>query len=65
LIIVIACARFVVIDNEGDELDEFPLLQIVRGVENYLTEKTNRDMRRGAIQRFIQNVQGVVKGHPG
>jgi hypothetical protein len=67
--------RFVVIDDEDDGLDDLPLFQptsktgitqqIVRGVESYLTGKTDRDMRRGAIRRFIQNFQGIVKGHPG
>ena len=66
--------RFVVIDDEDDELDELPLFQpsscgitqdIVRGVDNYLSGKTNEDMRRNKIERLIQNIQACVKGHEG
>jgi hypothetical protein len=67
--------RFVVIDDEDDELDELPLFQpssktgitqeIVRGVENYLSGKTNDDMRCNKIHRFIQNIEARVKGHLG
>jgi hypothetical protein len=67
--------RFVVIDDEDDELDELPLFQpssscgitqeIVRGVENYLSGKTSEDMRCNKIERFIQNIQARVKGHVG
>jgi hypothetical protein len=66
--------RFVVIDDEDDELDELPLFQpsscgttqdIVRAVENYLSGKTNEDMRRNKIERLIQTIQACVKGHEG
>jgi hypothetical protein len=67
--------RFVVIDDEDDELDELPLFQpssrsgitqgIVRGVENYLSGKTNEDMRCNKIERLIQNIQARLKGHEG
>jgi hypothetical protein len=67
--------RFVVIDDEDDELDEFPLFQpssrtgisraIVRGIENYLVGKTDKDMRCNKIERFIQNIHARVKGHEG
>jgi hypothetical protein len=65
--------RFVVIDDEDDEL-ELPLFQpsscgitqdIVRGVENYFSGKTNEDMRRNKIERLIQNIQARLKGHEG
>jgi HAD domain in Swiss Army Knife RNA repair proteins len=67
--------RFVVIDDEDDELDELPLFQpssktgitheIVRGVEDYLSGRTNEDMRCNKVERFIQNVQARLKGHIG
>jgi HAD domain in Swiss Army Knife RNA repair proteins len=67
--------RFAVIDDEDDELDELPLFQpssktgitqeIARGVANYLSGKTNEDMRCNKVERFIQNIQARVKGHIG
>ena len=67
--------RFVVIDDEDDELDELPLFQpssssgitqgIVRGIEKYLSGKTNEDMRCNQIKRLIQNIQARLKGHEG
>jgi hypothetical protein len=67
--------RFVVLDDEDDELDELPLFQpssktgitreIVRGAKNYLLGKTNEDMRCNKIARFIQNIQARVRGHEG
>jgi hypothetical protein len=67
--------RFVVIDDEDDELDELPLFQpsaatgltaeIAKGVADYLDGKTDRDMRRGPLVRVLQNVQSVFKQHPG
>ena len=67
--------RFVVIDDEDDELDELPLFQpsastgltdpIAKGVANYLAGKTNDDMRRSAIVRVLQNIQSALKGHEG
>jgi HAD domain in Swiss Army Knife RNA repair proteins len=68
-------ARFAVIDDEDDELDELPLFQpsaatgltdkIVRGVVRYLEGKTEKDMRSGRVERLLQNVQSVLKGHQG
>ncbi len=67
--------RFVVIDDEDDELDDLPLFQpspaiglsneIVRGVIKYLDGETDRDMRRGRMQRIVQNVSSILQGHPG
>ena len=58
--------RYVVIDDEDDELDELPLFQpsastglteeIVKGVVHYLGGKTDEDMRCGRINRVIQNM---------
>jgi Swiss Army Knife RNA repair-like protein len=63
--------RYVVIDDEDDELDELPLFQpsgktgitaeIVRGVERYLSGKSNETMRRNAIERLVQNVEALFK----
>ena len=67
--------RFVVIDDEDDELDELPLFQpspetgltpeIVRGVARYFTGKTDQDMRNSRFERLLQNVKSVVRGHQG
>jgi HAD domain in Swiss Army Knife RNA repair proteins len=67
--------RFAVIDDEDDELDELPLFQpsaavgltdkIVRGVVKYLDGTTDDDMRRGPVERLLQNVQSALKGHQG
>ena len=64
-------SRYVVINDEDDELDELPLFQpssktwfspeIVRGVERYLSGKTNETMRRNVVERLVQNVEGVFK----
>jgi HAD domain in Swiss Army Knife RNA repair proteins len=67
--------RFVVIDDEDDELDELPLFQppaatgltagIAKGVADYLSGKTDRDMRCGPLIRVIQNVHSAFKQHAG
>jgi hypothetical protein len=67
--------RFVVLDDEDDELDELPLFQpsastgiskkIAEGVAAYLLEKTDKDMRCNRIQRFLQNISSMMRGHPG
>jgi hypothetical protein len=56
--------RFVVIDDEDDELDQLPLFQpsaetgltieIVRGATKYLDGKTNQDMRSNRFERFCR-----------
>jgi hypothetical protein len=67
--------RYVIIDDEDDELDDLPLFQpsartgltekIAEGVAAYLSAKTDRDMRRSAIERFFQNIHSALKGHEG
>jgi hypothetical protein len=67
--------RYVVIDDEDDELDDLPLFQpsaltglteeIVNGLVRYLEGKTDEDMRCGRIARMIQNVHASLKLHEG
>jgi hypothetical protein len=67
--------RFVVFDDEDDELDDLPLFQpspetgltpeIVRGVARYFNGKTDQDMRNSRFERILQNVKSVVQGHQG
>jgi hypothetical protein len=67
--------RYVVIDDEDDELDELPLFQpsssiglsdeIVAGVVNYLSGQTNKDMRCGKVKRLFQNIYAMLRGHQG
>ena len=67
--------RFVVIDDEDDELDQLPLFQpsasngltekIVTGIANYLAGKTDEDMRCNAVVRVVQNIKSAFKGHEG
>jgi hypothetical protein len=64
-------ARYAVIDDEDDELDELPLFQpssatglspeIVRGVEKYLSGKTDETMRASPIVRLGQNIHSLFK----
>jgi HAD domain in Swiss Army Knife RNA repair proteins len=63
--------RFVVIDDEDDELDDLPLFQpssktgltqeISKGVERYLSGKTEETIRKNAFVRIGQNVQSLFK----
>ena len=65
--------RFVVIDDEDDELDELPLFQplrrdgltddIVGAAADYLNEKTEKDLRRNKLMRIFQNLSALVRGH--
>jgi hypothetical protein len=67
--------RFVIIDDEDDELDELPLFQpspdigltekMVKGVTEFLAGRTDKDMRRNAVVRALQNVKSIFKGHEG
>ena len=67
--------RFAVIDDEDDELDELPLFQpspatgltddVADRVAAYLKGATDTDMRRGRLERLLQNVRGLVEGHKG
>jgi hypothetical protein len=70
-----AVTRFVVIDDEDDELDGLPLFQpsaatglsdnIVDGAAAYLAGMTDHDMRRNRAKRLFQNLLAIVKGHQG
>jgi HAD domain in Swiss Army Knife RNA repair proteins len=63
--------RFVVIDDEDDELDDLPLFQpsaatgltpeIAKGVEDYLEGKTEKTMRASAVVRIGQNIHSLFK----
>jgi hypothetical protein len=67
--------RFIVIDDDDDELDDLPLFQpssdiglttkITRGACKYLLGKTNEDMRHPPIQRIIENIRTTLQGHKG
>jgi Swiss Army Knife RNA repair-like protein len=67
--------RFAVIDDEDDELDELPLFQpspatgltddVADRVAAYLDGATDTDMRRGRLDRLLQNVRALVEGHKG
>lgn len=64
--------RYVIIDDEDDELDDLPLFQpsartgltdkIADGVAAYLSGKTDCDMRCNAIERFFQSIHSALKG---
>jgi hypothetical protein len=67
--------RFVVIDDEDDELDDLPLFQpssasgltqaICTGVAKYFEGKIEGDMRRNALVRKLQNIRSALIGHEG
>jgi HAD domain in Swiss Army Knife RNA repair proteins len=67
--------RFLVIDDEDDELDELPLFQpfnkigldqeIVAGAAAYLNGQTDNDMRRSVLVRVAENVSAAFRGHKG
>jgi hypothetical protein len=67
--------RFVVIDDEDDELDDLPLFQpsartgltkeICDGAAAYLAGVTERDMRCNRFVRVVQNLRSFFKGHRG
>lgn len=67
--------RFIVIDDEDDQLDALPLFQpsrstgltdeMVRGAAAYLNGKTNKDMRRNKLIRMFQNLGSLLSGHKG
>jgi hypothetical protein len=68
-------ARYVVIDDDDDELDELPLFQpsattgltddIVKGVVDYLNGKTDKDMRSSRVTRIIENIHASLTQHRG
>ena len=63
--------RFVVIDDEDDELDDFPLFQpsaktgitmeIVKGAERYLNGETDETIRDNVVRRIGQNIGALFK----
>jgi Swiss Army Knife RNA repair-like protein len=65
--------RFIVIDDEDDELDDLPLFQplrrdglsdeIVTAAADYLNGKTDQDMRRNKLVRIFQNLSALCRGH--
>jgi hypothetical protein len=67
--------RFIVIDDEDDELDDFPLFQplrstgltdeIVEAAARYLSGKTDEDSRRSMLVRVCQNLCSMLAGHKG
>ena len=67
--------RFIVIDDEDDELDDLPLFQpsrstgitddMVRGAADYLNGKTDKDMRHNKLIRIFQNLGSLISGHKG
>jgi hypothetical protein len=64
-------SRYAIINDEDDELDELPLFQpsyktgiteaIVKGVEKYLSGKTDRTMRASGMLRLGQNIHSLFK----
>jgi hypothetical protein len=67
--------RYVVLDDDDDELDELPLFQpsprtgltreLSRGISAYLRGKSDQDMRRNAVVRLARNLVNSVTGHKG
>jgi hypothetical protein len=63
--------RYIVLDDEDDELDDLPLFQpsastgltmeIVNAAEKYLNGKTDQDMRANAMVRLGQNIHSLFK----
>ena len=68
-------SRYVVIDDEDDDLDGLPLFQplsrigltdeIVAAVADYLNGNTEKDMRRNRLVRVVQNIHSLFARHPG
>ena len=67
--------RFIVIDDEDDQLDALPLFQpsrsagitheMVDAAADYLNGKTDKDMRRNTVIRIFQNLGSLIVGHKG
>ena len=67
--------RFAIIDDDDDGLDELPLFQtspavglttsICTGVARFLDGKTDKDMRRNAVVRTLQNIRAALTNHKG
>jgi len=67
--------RYLVLDDEDDDLDDLPLFQpssrtgltdkIAQGMVDYLNGRTHKDMRSNLLVRLLQNVHSIFKGHEG
>ena len=67
--------RYVVLDDEDDELDGLPLFQpssstgltdnVAAGIESYLAGTTDKDMRCSRFRRLFQNLKAMLKQHEG
>lgn len=61
--------RFVVLDDEDDDLDRLPLFQpdtneglspeIAKGIEDFLAGRSDKDMRANKLKRLGQNLHGL------
>jgi hypothetical protein len=68
-------SRYLVLDDEDDDLDDLPLFQpssrtgltdeIAQGMVDYLNGRTDKDMRSNLLVRLLQNVHSIFKGHEG
>ena len=62
-------SRYVVLDDDDDCLDELPLFQpssktgltpdIAKGIEDFLSGRSDKDMRANAITRLGQNIHAL------
>jgi HAD domain in Swiss Army Knife RNA repair proteins len=67
--------RYLVLDDEDDQLDDLPLFQpsprtgltdeMASAVAEYLEGKTDKDMRCTRLVRVVQNIYAVLTGHRG
>jgi hypothetical protein len=67
--------RYAVLDDDDDELDTLPLFQpaaseglsptMAKALSDYLSGKTDQDMRRNPVLRLAENVLNVMSGHKG
>jgi hypothetical protein len=67
--------RYAVLDDDDDELDTLPLFQpaaseglsptMAKALSDFLSEKTDKDMRRNRVLRLAENVLNVMSGHKG
>lgn len=70
-----AVTRYAVLDDEDNQLDALPLFQpnpkhgvnaaVARAVVRYLNNESDRDMRRSAGIRALENVRAIVREHFG
>jgi HAD domain in Swiss Army Knife RNA repair proteins len=67
--------RYAVLDDDDDDLDSLPLFQpsarrgltkeVAQALVDYLDGKREHDMRASRMVRWIENLQDVLKRHPG